>query len=75
MEKDDIDDSFPLTKMVHGDAETRVFQSEGAVRDWFAGMAMTSEIGREGLEGIDTSFVAECSYEMADAMLAARIKK
>lgn len=47
--------------------------SEGmSLRDWFAGQALLFLIEGLGDDGITPECVAATSYEMADAMLAAR---
>ena len=40
------------------------------LRDWFAGQALAGMLDRT--YGIPVSIIAERSYQMADAMLAAR---
>lgn len=44
------------------------------LRDHFAAKAMAAHLTNDGLEGCGTENVAAMSYEMADAMIAARKK-
>jgi len=59
-------------KQLPGEVLTHVPQM--SLRDWFAGQCLIGEVTWHGLEGIDARIVAECAYELADAMLAQRIK-
>ena len=53
--------------------EHRLDQFTGmSLRDYFAAKAMQAEVSTEGLEGRDVEFVANMSYERADALLTAR---
>lgn len=44
------------------------------LRDWFAGLAMQTALLSDRYTGLSTEETAECSYYMADAMLAERKK-
>lgn len=45
-----------------------------SLRDWFAGLAMQTALLSDRYTGLSTEETAECSYYMADAMLAERKK-
>lgn len=46
-----------------------------SLRDYFAAKAMQAEVSIQGLEGNDCQHIADCAYEMANAMLRAREAK
>jgi hypothetical protein len=61
----------------HGfDPVAERFTSQGGMtlRDWFAGMAMQAYINRPEATQVQDRMIAECAYDMADAMLAERSK-
>jgi len=45
-----------------------------SLRDWFAGQAMGGQLNNIDWDQISPSFIAETSYEIADAMLKERNK-
>lgn len=53
---------------------TKDGQSGMTLRDWFAGQALAGMLADEGEAGFRAHTAAVRSYEMADAMLAERVK-
>ena len=51
----------------------KLHEAEGmSLRDWFAGAALTGMLPGEAWADTDPRFVAQCAYNLADAMLAHR---
>lgn len=74
---DDGGPAFPVADTVHSSGQVQYGFNGMSLRDYFAGQALAgleayagSIIFREGQTS--TQLIAQASYEMADAMLAAR---
>lgn len=64
---------------VTGNGGGQAFPSETSLgmtmRDWFAGQVLAGAVSRQDVSANDAEFIAKWSYEIADAMLAARKAK
>ena len=66
--------AFPHSYEVMPDKETHIHHGM-TLRDYFAAKAMQAHITHDGSDNINEPGVARWAYEMADAMLAERIKE
>lgn len=68
-DKQDGGQAFPCAGSEHGYPVAGM-----SLRDYFAAKAMQALIERYGYERSETDNLAECSYDVADSMLAERAK-
>jgi hypothetical protein len=69
--------AFPQPQIDNqGRVDSALSFGEGGMtlRDYFAAKAMQSDLSIHGLEGCDKLSIAEMAYEVADAMIEARLK-
>jgi hypothetical protein len=73
--KDTGGSAFPVVGRMYGDRLGGQLDHGMTLRDYFAAKAMQAYLGWPDVSSHDAASIADCAYEMADAMLAERSKE